>query len=125
MFINEIRDFIFENYYTRIRFSKENSYYSMKCLKKKFIEKIPDPRNDKELYQLFLRKKNRSNEETFKKQSQIITYQVKKNGNTNTVDIKSVITKHPKFWHKLSKTIGKNEKVDSNRSLYSDTKNKE
>ena len=69
----------------------------MKCLKKKFIEKIPDPRNDKELYQLFLRKKNRSNEETFKKQSQIITYQVKKNGNTNTVDIKSVITKHPKF----------------------------
>ena len=25
--INEIRDFIFENYYKRIRFSKENSYY--------------------------------------------------------------------------------------------------
>ena len=30
MSVNEIRDFIFENYYKRIRFSKENSYYSMK-----------------------------------------------------------------------------------------------
>ena len=34
---NEIRDFIFENYYKRISFSKENSYYSMKRLKKRFI----------------------------------------------------------------------------------------
>ena len=34
MSVNEIRDFIFENYYKRIRFSKENSYYSMKRLKK-------------------------------------------------------------------------------------------
>ena len=29
------RDFIHENYYRRIRFTKENSYYSMKCQKKK------------------------------------------------------------------------------------------
>ena len=29
------RDFIFENYYKRIGFSKENGYYSMKRLKKK------------------------------------------------------------------------------------------
>ena len=35
MSVNEIRDFIFENYYKRIGFSKENSYYSMKFLKKK------------------------------------------------------------------------------------------
>ena len=34
---NEIRDFIFENYYKRISLSKENSYYSMKRLKKRFI----------------------------------------------------------------------------------------
>ena len=34
MCINEIRDFIFENYYKRIGCSKENSYYSMKHLKK-------------------------------------------------------------------------------------------
>ena len=33
--LNEIRDFIFENYYKRIGFSKENSYYSMKLLKRK------------------------------------------------------------------------------------------
>ena len=35
MSINEIRVFIFENYYKGIGFSKENSYYSMKHLKKK------------------------------------------------------------------------------------------
>ena len=27
MLVNEIRDFIFESYYKRIGFSKENSYY--------------------------------------------------------------------------------------------------
>ena len=32
---NETREFIFKNYYQRIGFSKENSYYSMKHLKKK------------------------------------------------------------------------------------------
>ena len=37
MSANEIRDFIFENYYKRIRFSKENSYYSMTRLKKSFF----------------------------------------------------------------------------------------
>ena len=30
MSINEIKDFIFENYYKQIEFSKENSYYAMK-----------------------------------------------------------------------------------------------
>ena len=34
--VNEIRDFIFKNYYKRIVFSKESSYYSMKRLKKRF-----------------------------------------------------------------------------------------
>ena len=37
MYVNEMRDFIFENYYKRIAFLKENSYYSMKRLKKRFI----------------------------------------------------------------------------------------
>ena len=37
MSINEIKDFIFENYYKRTGFSKESSYYSMKHLKKKKI----------------------------------------------------------------------------------------
>ena len=30
MTINELRDFIFENDYKPIRFSKENTYYSLK-----------------------------------------------------------------------------------------------
>ena len=67
---NEIRDFIFENYYKIIGFPKENSYYSMKRLKIKYflllatksIEKIPDLRNAKEHYQLFIRKKIANNQ---------------------------------------------------------------
>ena len=35
MLINDIKDFIFENYYKGIGFSKESSYYSMKHLKRK------------------------------------------------------------------------------------------
>ena len=35
--VNEIRDFIFENYSKRIGFSKETSYYLMKRLKKEKI----------------------------------------------------------------------------------------
>ena len=38
MSVNEIRDFIFENYYRRSGFSKENSYYSMKHQKKKIYD---------------------------------------------------------------------------------------
>ena len=37
MSVNEIKYFIFENYYKRIGFSKENSYYSMRLLKKKDV----------------------------------------------------------------------------------------
>ena len=33
--VNEIRDFIFENYFKRMAFSKKHDYHSMKCLKKK------------------------------------------------------------------------------------------
>ena len=36
MSFDEIKNFIFENFYERIGFSKENSYYSMKQLKKRF-----------------------------------------------------------------------------------------
>ena len=35
MKVNELRDFIFENYYKQIGFVKESSYYSRKCLKRK------------------------------------------------------------------------------------------
>ena len=35
--VNEIRDFIFENYFKRMAFSKKHDYHSMKCLEKKKI----------------------------------------------------------------------------------------
>ena len=35
MTIKELKDFIFENYYRRIGFTKENSYYSVKYQQKK------------------------------------------------------------------------------------------
>ena len=43
--------------------------------------------------------------------------------NPNIADIKSVITEHPKTLHILSKSLRQAEKVGSNSSLYSDTKN--
>ena len=57
----------FGNYYKRIGFVKERSYYSMGYLKKKdllllaikLMKKIPDPCNAKEHYQSFTRKKNK------------------------------------------------------------------
>ena len=59
MSVNEMRDFIFENCYKKIGFSKESSYYSIKCLKRKdllllankLMERIPDLRNAEERYQ--------------------------------------------------------------------------
>ena len=65
MSVNEIKNFIFENYYKRTGLFKESSY-SMKRLEKKLlllanklIEKITDPRKAKEHYQSFIIKKNR------------------------------------------------------------------
>ena len=66
MSVNEIRDLIFEIHYKIIRFSEENSYYSMKRLNKKdllllankLVENLPFPCNAKEHYQSFVRKKN-------------------------------------------------------------------
>ena len=91
MYVNEIKDFIFENYYKRIGFSKGNSYYSMKRLKKKdllllankLIEKISDLHNFKEHYRSFIRKTPAKSV----KQLEIITYQPKTFENPNVVDI--------------------------------------
>ena len=85
---------------------------------KKLLDDLPDPCNAKQHYESFLRKKNRK----IVKQSEIITYQPKTFKNPNIVDIKSVITEHPKTADKLSKIIRKGEKVDSNSSLYSGMK---
>ena len=61
---NELRDFIFQNYYKQIGFAKENSYYSMNHQKKKDLqlfankltEKTPDPSNAREYYNSYLKK---------------------------------------------------------------------
>ena len=70
------------------------------------MEKISDPRNAKKQYQSFIRKKNTKSV----KQSKIITYQSKTIENPNIVDIKYIITEHPKLhinylrlWDKLKK----------------------
>ena len=84
----------------------------------KLIEKIPDCCNAKEHCQLFIKKKNTK----FEEQSEIVTYQPKTFENPNIVDIKPIITAHPKTLHKLSKTIKQPERVGSNSSLYIDTK---
>ena len=110
MFVNDIGEFIFENYYKEIGFSKESSYYPMKLLKRrdlllfvnKLIQKIPDPPNAIEKNKSFLSKKNRKSV----KESEIITYQPKTE-NPNIYDTKSVIKEHPKTSYKLSKTIKK------------------
>ena len=83
--IKELKDFIFENYYRQIGFTKENSYYSMKHRKKKdlslfatkLIEKIPAASNTKDFNQSFLKNKSRK----LVKQSKIIVQQRKTLGN--------------------------------------------
>ena len=99
MSVNEIKDFIFETYYKRIRFSKENSYYSMKHLRKKkdllflankLMETIPDPRNAKQHYLSFIRRENRK----LIKQLKMITDRPKTFEYPNIIDIKSTITEH-------------------------------
>ena len=126
MSVYEIRDFIFKNYHKQIGYSTEKSYSSMKHLKRKYllllanklIEKMSDHCNAKEHYQAFWRKKHRKSV----KQLEIILYQPKTFENPNIFCKKSVITEYPKTSHKLSKTIGKDEKVGSNSFMYSDTK---
>ena len=91
--MNLERNLVLENYYKWIRFSKENSYYSMKLLKNKGLLLLADPHNAKEHYQSFLRKKYTKSV----KQSKIITQQPKTFENWNIVDIKSVIIEYPKL----------------------------
>ena len=89
----------------------------------KLIEKIPDPCNAKEHYQSFIKKKNKKKHHEISKTIRN-NYLSKTFENPNIVNIKSVITEHPKTSHELSKTITQAEKVGSNSSLNSDTKKK-
>ena len=81
-------------------FIKKDSYYSMEGLNKKgllliankLIKNIPDLRNAKGHYKSFI------------KQSEIITYQPRSFQNPNLINIRLIITEHPKTSHKLFKT---------------------
>ena len=110
--VNELKDFFFENYYQRMGFARENSYYSAKHQKKglqllatKLREKIHDSSNAKEYYESFLRKKK------LVKRSKIITQQPKPIRTANAINIKSVTIEYLKTSHKLSKTIRPATKV--------------
>ena len=87
--MSEIRDFIFENLSVKHLKRKD-----LLLLASKLIEKITDPHNAKEHYESFLKKKNRKSGK-----------QSKPFENPNIVDIKLVLTEHPKISLKLSKTI--------------------
>ena len=129
MTVNELRDFIFENYYKQIGFVKESSYYSMKRLKKRFAiacnqinRKMLATSNAKEHYDFYLKRKNTKSV----KRSKVISQQLK--SIENIVDIKSVVIKHPKTSQKFSKTkqvsqVGYGK--TSNSPLYSKTKKSE
>ena len=73
----------------------------------KLTRKIPDPRNAKENYQSFLRKKNTR----LVKRSKIITQQPRSLESPKTISIKLVLIEHPKTSYKLSKTIRQGKKV--------------
>ena len=77
MSINSIKDFIFENYYKWIGFSKKNSYDSIKPLKNIFVVVR---NNGKNTYQSFIRKNNTKS-----------VKQPKMFENLNIIDIKSII----------------------------------
>ena len=85
---------MYENDHKRIWFSKGDSYRSLKRSNKKELLLFA-----KQHYGSFLRNKNKKSV----KQSEISTYQPKTFQIPNTVDMKSVITEHPKIAHKLSK----------------------
>ena len=79
MIAEELKNFVFENLYKRIRFAKENNYYTMKHQKKKDLlllrikltKNIPGGSNPKEYYKSFLKNKNKK----MVKRSKLITQQ--------------------------------------------------
>ena len=80
---------------------KSSNKKDLLLISNKLIKIIPDPRDAKEHYKSFIIKENRKSV----KQSEITTYQPRIFQNSNIVDIKSIITEHPKTSHKLSETI--------------------
>ena len=104
MSINEIRDFIFENYYKRIGFFKKINYNLMRRLSKRDLLLLTN-KLIKKIYQMLVMIQSTINQLIIKKkrksviESGIITYQPKE---CDIVDTKSAITEHLKTSHKLS-----------------------
>ena len=71
MSVNEIEDFIFETYYKRIGFSNENSYYSMKSLKKEYLFLLTNTLREKK-YQILTMLKITINQIIYKKNTESI-----------------------------------------------------
>ena len=91
--INEIKDFIFETCYKRIGFSKENSCYSVKRLKKSIYYCLQANYWKKYLIPVI----TKENRKSVKQSEQPKAF--------DTVYIKSITTDYPKTSHKLFKTI--------------------
>ena len=96
MSANDIRDLICENYYKRVESSKEDSYRSLKCSNKKDLL-------------MFANKLIEKVPDPCNAKQHYESYLRTKN---------KKLVKQSETAHKLSK----GEKVDSNSSLYSDTK---
>ena len=119
MTINYLRHFIFKKHFGRIGFSKESNIYN--CLQLNQQKKILDPRNAKEHYESFVRKKNTKSV----KQSKIITQQLKDLENPNIAYVKSVIIEHPRTSHELSKNRRQTQKVPQIGSIFLNKKESE
>ena len=125
MSVNEIRDFIFKNYYKELDFLKKTVIIQWNTWKKWFISackqikrKIPDPRNVKERYQSFIRKKHTKLANQLKN-----NYLSTKNfWKPKYCWCKINYYRISKTSQKLSKTIRQAKKVGPNYLLYSDTK---
>ena len=129
MTVKKCKDLVFENYYQRMGFSTEDSYYSMKYQKKKDLQLFATKLTEKEYLTLIMLKKTesflRQKNTKLEKISKIITHQPKSIESPNVVDIKSASIETPRTSHKLSKTIRQGQVVDAGRNsinlLYSDT----
>ena len=109
MSTKEIKDFIFENYFTHFGFTKKTVIIQRNIKKKKkkilslatklFKKCLSDASNAKEYYELFLKNKK------MVKPSKIITQQPQSIENANIIDMASVTIEHPQTSYKLSKVI--------------------
>ena len=121
MAIKELKDFIFENYYRWIRFTKERII----LLKKPLFNEISEENIFVIACNLYNRKINNTyrivtqniinliwrNNTKLVKRSKVSTQRPKTIENPSIVDKKSVITEHRKTSHKVSKAVRQAENI--------------